>query len=338
MDKSTVVKPTPIIETTFDFARSCILLAAVELDVFSWIARGFQRPQQLAERIQASESALTKLLDALCAMEFLQKSENTYQLAPFAAVFLDHDQKTYIGDVVRQVRQEWGAWMHLTDTIRTGQSVRCINEETTGGPFFEQLDVFLFPIVYPLSCRICEQLGVGNSLNALQIADLGAGAAPGAIAALERDTKAHAVVIDFDIVLKTARTFAHAKGVEERMTFQSGDLEQIELPAESFDLIFASHTFRLLGDLSTQRLIKQCYHALKPGGYLIIIETYKEPDMFTKLFPHIVSINMLVNTSHGDTFCTSQMHEWLSNAGFQVEIWPQLGPDPIMVATRPQSF
>ena len=336
MPRIAAVKPTPIIETTFDFARSCILLAAVELDVFSWIARGAHTSQELAGRIGAAEPALATLLGALCAMNFLQHTENGYQLAPFAEVFLARDQKTYLGDVVLQIRQEWDAWIHLTEAVRTGHSIRRINEEATGGPFFEQLDPLLFPIVYPLMRRICERLGVGTSLHALQIADLGAGAAPGAIAALELDSEAHAVVIDFDAVLKTARTFARPRGVEDRMTFQAENLEHIELPSESFDLIFASHTLRLLGDLCTQRLIQQCYQSLKPGGHLIIVETYNEADTSEKLFPHIVSLNVLVNTSNGNTFSTKQMHEWLATTGFQVESWLNLGPDPILVAARPQ--
>lgn len=328
------VLPTSIIETTFDFARSCILLAAIELDLFTWIARGVQTSYELAERTAADEAALSKLLGALGAMNFLESANQAYRLTPVSDVFLVRDRKTYLGDVVLQIRQEWDAWVHLTDVVRTGQSVRCINQEATGGAFFSLLDPLLFPIVYPLMQRICARLGIGTSLHALQIADLGAGAAPAAIAALELDSEAHAVAIDFEAVLKIARTFAQRQGVEQRITFQAGDLEEMELPTEHFDIIFAGHLFRLLGSEQTQRLITQSFRALKPGGTLVVVETYNDPERSAALFPHIVTINMMVNTQRGEALSSHSVRQWLAEAGFQVEIWTDLGPDLILLGRR----
>jgi ubiquinone/menaquinone biosynthesis C-methylase UbiE len=329
------VLPTPIIETTFDFARSCILLAAIELDLFTWIARGAHSARALAERADAAQSALEKLLGALCAMNFLELAgEDEYHLTPVAERFLVRDRVTYLGDVVLQIRQEWDAWIHLTEVVRTGRSFRRINEETTGGAFFTQLSPLLFPIVYPLMQRVCARLGIGSARKSLQIADLGAGTAPAAIAALELDPGSQAVAIDFAEVLQTARLFAEQHGVQERLTLQSGDLEKIELPAERFDLIFASHTFRLLGAEITRRLIAQSFQALRPGGLLVVIETYNDPDRNTALFPHIVTLNMMVNTRQGEALVSHHVQQWLTDAGFQVEVWADLGPDLILVGRR----
>lgn len=328
------VTPAPIIETTFDFARSCILLTAVELGLFTLIARGARTSGELARQAAVAEPALTKLLNALCAMKFLHHAEQGYTLTQVSERFLVRDCKTYIGDVVLQIRQEWDAWIHLTDVVRTGQSVRCINEETIGGPFFTLLNPLLFPIVYPLMYRLCERLGIGTTLRALQIADLGAGAAPGVIAALELDPASSGVAIDFDEVLSVARKFAQARGVEERLVFQAGNLEKIELPEERFDIFFAGHIFRLLGSEVTRRLIGQVFHALKPGGSFVVVETYNDPDREAVLFPHIVTLNMMVNTRQGEALVSHHVHQWLTDAGFQVEVWADLGPDRILIGRR----
>lgn len=329
------VLPTPIIETTFDFARSCILLAAIELDLFTWLARGVSTVHELAERAGAASAALAKLLGALCAMNFLQQTEQEeYRLTPVAEHFLVRDRATYLGDVVLQIRQEWDAWIHLTEVVRSGHSFRRINEEATGGAFFSQLDPLLFPIVYPLMKRVCARLGIGSARQSLQIADLGAGTAPAAIAALELDPTSQAVAIDFAEVLPTARSFAQQRGVEERLTLQHGDLEQIELPAERFDLIFASHIFRLLGADITRRLIAQSFQALQPGGQLVVVETYNDPNRKAALFPHIVTLNMMVNTQQGEALVSHHVQQWLTDAGFQVEVWADLGPDLILVGRR----
>lgn len=327
------VTPERIIETTFAFAQSCALLAAVELDLFTQIAQGMKTPEMLAKRAGISENALRRLLGTVSAMGFLQRGEDDYALTPVSERFLLRGQPSYVGDIVLQIRQEWDAWIHLSECVRAGQPTRFINEEPLGGPFFAPLDASLFPLIHPLMRRICQRLEIGSRLHGIQVLDLGAGTAPSAIAALELDANAHAVAIDFPEVLAQAQDYAQRYGVERRMEFWPTSLETVELPARRFDLIFASHVFRILGAEKTQRLIEQCSQSLTPGGRLVVIETYN--DQGAKLFPYIVSLNMLVNTRHGDTFTSQEMHEWLSNGGFQVEAWPNVGPDLVLVATNP---
>ena len=325
--------PSPIIETTWAFAQSCILLAAVELDLFTRIAQGMNAPGILAHHAEASENALRRLLAALSVMGFLQRNGDNYTLTPLSERFLVRSQKSYMGDVVLQNRQEWDAWIHLSDVVRTGQAVRFINEEPLGGPFFAPLDEYLFPLIHPLMHMICQRLEVGSHPRGMQVLDLGAGTAPGAIAALELNADAHAVAVDFPEALARAQVYARNHGVDNRLEYWPAQLETIELPPRRFDLIFVSHVFRILGEEHTQRLIHQCYHSLTPGGRMVVIETYNEQG--TKLFPYIVSLNMLVNTRNGDTFTSQQMQEWLSTAAFQIEAWPNVGPDLVLVATRP---
>lgn len=323
--------PAPIIETTWAFAQSCALLAAVELDLFTRIAQGTNTPIMLANEAELSEDALRRLLGALSVMGFLQRNGDIFSLAPVSERFLVRGQKTYMGDVVLQNRQEWDAWIHLSDVVRTGQAVRHINEEPLGGPFFAPLDEYLFPIVHPLMHMVCQRLGVGARLHGLRVLDLGAGTAPGAITALELDADAHAVAVDFPEVLERARAYASKHNVEQRMEYWATNLETLELPAHRFDLIVVSHVFRVLGAEQTQRLIHQCRHALAPDGRLVVIETYNEYG--PKLFPYLVSLNMLVNTRHGDTFSSQQMKTWLADAGFHLDEWTNVGPDPVLVAT-----
>lgn len=325
--------PSPIIETTWAFAQSCILLAAVELDLFTRIAQGMNTPGRLAHHAEVSENALRRLLGALSVMGFLQRDGDDYALTPLSERFLVRSQKSYIGDVVLQNRQEWDAWLHLTDIVRTGQALRFINEEPLGGPFFAPLDEYLFPLIHPLMHMICQRLEVGSGRRDMQVLDLGAGTAPGAIAALELNADAHAVAMDFPEALARAQVFAQKHGVDNRLEYWPAQLESVELPPQRFDLIFVSHVFRILGAEQTQRLIHQCYRSLTAGGKLVVIETYNEQG--AKLFPYIVSLNMLINTRRGDTFTSQQMQEWLSRAAFQVVAWPNVGPDPVLIATRP---
>ena len=327
------VTPGPIIETTFAFSQSCALLAAVELEVFTWIGRGMTTSSLIAEHAHASEQALTRLLNTLCAMKFLQHTPQGYALTGVSAIFLDKEKPSYLGDVAKQIRNEWDTWIDLTKAIQTGHSLRRINQEPLGGHFFAEMVDHLFPIVYPVMNAICQRMGIGTQSHGSSMLDLGSGNAPSAIAVLQHDTQAHAVAMDFGRVLDEARKYAQKYGVDKRMTYQVADLEEVELPVERYDLIFASHVFRILGSQCTQRLLEQSYRSLKAEGRLVIVETYNNP-ADEALFPNIVSLNMLVNSQNGDAFSLQEMKNWVTNAGFQIEILAGIAPDPVLVATR----
>jgi ubiquinone/menaquinone biosynthesis C-methylase UbiE len=267
-------------------------------------------------------------------MGFLHRAGLHYELTPLSARYLVTDHSTYIGDVALQIRQEWNAWIHLTDVVRTGQSIRHINEEPLGGKFFAPLDEHLFPLLYPLWQQIFKRLELGTQIHGSQIIDLGSGTAPAAIAALELDVKGYATLVDFELVLERAKNYVEEHGVDKRVAYWATDLNALQLPLNRFDLVSASHLFRILGPELTQRLLRQSYQALKTNGRLIIIETYEEPERYWRLFPHIVTVNMLVNTRYGGTFKLQQMQQWLEDIGFQVEVWFNIGPDPVVVATR----
>ena len=200
------VPPTQIIETTFAFAQSCALLAAVELNICTWIARGFNTSSQLAERIGATEPALVRLLDTLCALNYLRKTASGYELTPLSERYL-YATEIPIWAMSHCKRGKSGMHrIHLSEIVRTGQPARIINEEPLGR-FFAPLADYLFPIVYPLMRRICQRLEVGTHFHGLQVLDLGAGTAPSAIAVLEQDADAHATAIDFAPVLERTPAF-----------------------------------------------------------------------------------------------------------------------------------
>ncbi|HEU5374779.1 MAG TPA: class I SAM-dependent methyltransferase, partial [Ktedonobacteraceae bacterium] len=123
--------------------------------------------------------------------------------------------------------------------------------------------------------RIWKRLELGTRFHGSRILDLGAGTGPGSIAALELDRQASATLIDFPEVLEREKAHEEQHEMADRVVYLPADLASVGLGCD-FDFILASHLFRILGPHLTQKLIKQSYQALKPGGRLIIIETYNE--------------------------------------------------------------
>ena len=66
--------PLRIFEDLWAYTRTRILITAIELDLFSRMARGHRTVESLSKACRASRRGLRALLDALTAGRFLRKS------------------------------------------------------------------------------------------------------------------------------------------------------------------------------------------------------------------------------------------------------------------------
>jgi hypothetical protein len=86
----------------------------------------------------------------------------------------------------------------------------------------------------------------------------------------------------------------------------------------------------------SRQLIRKVFKALAPGGTIAIAEFVPNDERTGPPGPLIFAINMLVNTTVGDTFTFAEMSQWLREAGFKNP--RQLnagGPSPLILATKP---
>src|SRR5215467_346402 len=94
-----VSQPTPvkIFETIQGYQRAFALKAAIELDLFTAIAKGSHTAAEIAKACNAAERGVRILSDAMVVMGFLAKSGNRYSLTPDTAFFLDRESRAYLG-------------------------------------------------------------------------------------------------------------------------------------------------------------------------------------------------------------------------------------------------
>ena len=86
----------------------------------------------------------------------------------------------------------------------------------------------------------------------------------------------------------------------------------------------------------SRQLLRKVFKALAPGGTIAIAEFVPNDARTGPPAPLIFAVNMLVNTSVGDTFTFAEMSRWLREAGFQKP--RQLdagGVSPLILATKP---
>jgi hypothetical protein len=126
-----------IMQTGLGFWASKTLLSAVELGVFTELARGALDTKTLRQRLGLHPRSARDFFDALVAMKFLERREGKYSNTPDTEFFLDRNKPTYAGGLLEMCNARlYGFWGSFTEGLRTG---RAQNESKTGGDLFGSL-------------------------------------------------------------------------------------------------------------------------------------------------------------------------------------------------------
>jgi hypothetical protein len=97
---SSNVTPEYILQIGTGFFASKTLLSAVEMEVFTELAKGPEDLETLRGRLGLHPRSARDFLDALTALGFLLRENGKYSNSPAADEFLDKRKPSYIGGVL----------------------------------------------------------------------------------------------------------------------------------------------------------------------------------------------------------------------------------------------
>src|SRR6185369_8863750 len=118
------VPPTPdhILQIGFSFWASKMLLSAVELELFTELARHPLPRTELQGRLGLHPRSARDFFDALVATGFLNRDGDIYRNTPATDLYLDKRKPTYVGGMLEMCnRRLYLFWSHLTEALRTGR-------------------------------------------------------------------------------------------------------------------------------------------------------------------------------------------------------------------------
>jgi O-methyltransferase domain/Dimerisation domain len=336
---SSQITPDKILQTGLAFWASKTLLSAIELGMFTELARGPQTFDGLRTRLGLHERGARDFFDALVALGFLTRDGDRYANTAETELFLDRNKPSYIGGILEMANHRlYPFWGHLTEALRTGEPQ---NEVKGGGPG-------LFETLYSDSGRLKQFLaamtGISHGAN-LAIARkfpwadyktfVDVGTAQGDLAAQVALANPHLRGSGFDLpqVKPIFDDYVGTVGAAERVTFISGSFFEQDLPRT--DVILMGHILHDW-DLPTKKmLIKKAHDAVPVGGALIVYEAIIDDDRSKNAFGLMMSLNMLIETPGGFDYTGADCAGWMKEAGFtQTRVEPLVGPDSMVVAIK----
>ena len=171
------LNPGKLLEISGKYWATCTLHAGVKLDVFSAIGKKNLTSDEIAEKISTDERATGMLLNALTAMDLLQKKGNTFANTEVSNAFLSKASPRYIGYMIMHHHHLVEGWSQLHQAVRTGSSVRArasfSDEEKREGFIMGMFNMAmsiaprLAPLIDLSSCRHLLDLGGGPGTYAI---------------------------------------------------------------------------------------------------------------------------------------------------------------------------
>jgi SAM-dependent methyltransferase len=149
-----------------------------------------------------------------------------------------------------------------------------------------------------------------------RVLDAGAGAAPWSLAAAARDPACVVTAVDLPAVVPATRRAVRIAGHERQFRFLAGDLFDVELGREGYDLAIAGNLCHLFDDAANRRLLGRLYDALRPGGTLAVMDVIPDGQPAPR-WVALYELGLLLRTASGRVHPLAAYLGWLDDAGFE---------------------
>jgi len=330
------VSPAELLTGTFGFAITSVLVAAVELDLFTAIDRGGNTVEKLAEQTSCSPRGLRILLNALAGIGHLAKEDGRYVLTPFAAIYLSKKSPRYAGGVALHSKMLRDNWDHLAEVVRSGRSRHSAEAEEDRGAFFSEFVGSLYGMNAPAAEAVARFLSSPEPPSPCCVLDVGAGSGVWGLALAKSVPHAKVTVADWPAVIeKAAKQFVARENLTDRYSYLPGNFREVDFGESAFDVAYLGHVCHSEGAENSRRLFQRLHRALKAGGRLVIADMLPDEERREATFPLLFAVNMLVNTDEGDTFTFGEYRQWLEGSGFgEVRALEVPAQSPVLIAAK----
>ena len=335
--------PSHIMQVGMGFFASKALLSAVELGLFTELAKRKMTASEIANALGLNQRAVPDFPDALLALGFLRREgdgpNSVYSNTTESAAFLDRNSPDYIGGILEMANARlYRFWADLTEALKTGAPQN--ETKHSGASMFAKL--YESPERLEQFMNAMSGASAGNFLAFAEKFDFSeyetlcdVGGATGQLSCMVAAANPHMRCSSFDLpqVLPMATRKIKEAGLTDRVTPVRGDFFTDALPkADVITMGMILHDWNLE---KKKMLIRKAYDALPSGGAFVVIEALIDDARRENAFGLLMSLNMLIEFGDAFDYSGSDFAIWCREVGFRkFEIIPLTGPSSAAVAYK----
>jgi len=292
--------------------ESAALMAAVELDVFTAIARGQDTIAAVARAAGIGERNAERLLTALVAMTLLAFEDGRFANAPDVERFLVKDSDRYAGPWILFTKPRWDAYGKMSERLRSS----AVHKLGAYEEFTVDDARRYHAATYSIGMGAARLFSRSVDLSGRKLMlDLGGGSGAYSIVATTTFPGLKAIVLDLPPVAVVAREYIAANKAEDRVSALAGDFTETAFPQGVDVVVMASNLPQYEPDL-IRLVVAKAFSALVPGGEMHLIGETLHDDRRGPLSAALWGLNEGVYGSTGRAHTEGEVKGYLSDAGF----------------------
>ncbi|QTA83934.1 O-methyltransferase, family II [Desulfonema limicola] len=302
-----------LIETSSSYWKSCTIHTGVKLDIFTIIGDSSKSSEEIAEKINGNLRGVSRLLNALAAMELLYKTGDRFSNTDFSKQFLSKDSADYAGFIIMHHHHLVPSWAEMSGSVLSGNPNRSSVSDTDKDIERESFLMGMYNMasgIAPIYSKIIDLSGCAHLL------DFGGGPGTYAIHFCLNNPGLNALVFDLPTTQKFAEKTIASYNLSKRIQFKSGSyLDENTDIEQDYDAAWLSHILHGQGPEEAELIVAKAVNALKPGGKIFIHEFILNNTLDGPLFPALFSINMFIGTDKGQSYSEADLQEMLEKSG-----------------------
>lgn len=330
--------PEGILQLGFGFWASKTLLSAVELGVFTELAKEPLSAETLRKRLGLHSRSAHDFFDALVALGMLRRDGETYANNPATDLFLDRNKPSFIGGILEMANARlYSFWASLTEGLRTGQPQ---NEAKSGGDFFAAL--YADPARLKEFAHAMTGLSMGSAMVITEkfpwqkyktFMDIGTaeGGLPVQLALRHQHLTGGGA--DLPELANVFNEYVAGFDLQDRLRFLANNFLTEPLPQA--DVLIMGHILHDWGLPEKMMLLRKAHEALPDGGALIVYGSIIDDSRRENAFGLLMSLNMLIETPAGFDYTGANCRSWMQEVRFkETYVEPLAGPDSMVVGIK----
>jgi len=317
------------------YVRAKILLAAAELRIFDVLAGEGATAEDVLQVTGGQRRGLEILLNALAAMEILDKEGGIYRLREEFVPYLTEDSPTHFPALLRHRNLLFRSWAFLEERI-TGAEPRLPEFDRSVVRRSEPNENFIramFAVGHGNVAAVADRI---DFKGVRKVVDLGGGPGHYLVEFIERIDDPEPYLVDLQLTLDVAGTVLAGSPHRDDIKMIPWDFYNDPPPTElsGLDLVFISQVFHAASAESNRTLLRQLFPMMSPGGRVVVHENVVEPGRTSPVESALFAVNMLVMTEGGRTYTEDEILAWGTDVGFIAEPGERLHERSYLVRLR----
>ena len=296
------------------FWESAVLMAGVELGLFTALARGGDTIAAAARAIGVSELNAERLLTAARALELVELDGDRFANAPDVARFLVESEASYAGPWMLFSKPRWAEWGRLAEHLKAGGPAERLGmyEEDFTVERARRYHEATYSIGMGAGRRFCRQVDLSRRSHLI---DIGGGSGCYCIVAANTWPRLRATVLDLPPVVEVTGEFVAGHGLSARIAAEACDFTADPFP-KADAAIMASNLPQYNADI-TQHVVDKVFATLEPGGEFHLIGEMLDDDRAGPLAPALWGLSEAISGSTGRAHAIGECRTYFANAGFE---------------------